>query len=216
MSLWNAWPLALCSTAAFAQAPAWFELKPDLRAALAAKGDAKRGAGVFELCEACHRKDGAGRAKGNFPALAGQHASVLMKQLADIRAGRRFNPVMQAVIDDPSITAQDVADVAAYAQSLPVRGEHDKGPGKALAPGKRLYERDCASCHGAAGQGQAAQFYPRVAAQHYPYLVREVQMIRDGQRRNSHPEMVAVVKRYSVADIEAVADYMAQFPVPGK
>ena len=71
-------------------------------------------------------------------------------------------------------------------------------------------------CHGAQGEGDAAKFYPMVAAQHYRYLLREVQLIRDGDRRNSNPGMVKVIKPYSSADMEAVSDYMAQFPPPKK
>ena len=201
---------------AWAQAPGWFELKPDLRTALAVKGDAKRGLAQYESCLGCHRKDGTGRANAGIPSLAGQHATVLVKQLTDIRAGRRHNPVMQAIIVDPEITSQDVADLAAYLKELPIPATHVKGPGKALAQGKRLYDRDCASCHGGAGEGRAADFYPRVSAQHYPYLVHESKSIRDGLRRNSNPAMVALIKGYSDADIDAVADHMAQFPVPAK
>jgi cytochrome c553 len=53
-----------------------------------------------------------------------------------------------------------------------------------------------------------------VAAQHYQYLLREVIAIRDGTRGNSDPAMVQMVKNYSPADIEAVADYMSQLPPP--
>jgi cytochrome c553 len=53
-----------------------------------------------------------------------------------------------------------------------------------------------------------------VAAQHYRYLLREVQFIRDGDRRNSNPDMVKVIKSYTDTDMEAVADYMSQLAPP--
>lgn len=87
-----------------------------------------------------------------------------------------------------------------------------KGPGAALPRGRELYERDCADCHGAKGEGDARKFYPTVAAQHYRYLLREEQRIRDGDRRNANQDMVRVIKGYSQADLEAVADHMAQMP----
>ncbi|MBK6557505.1 MAG: c-type cytochrome [Comamonadaceae bacterium] len=67
-------------------------------------------------------------------------------------------------------------------QALPFEGSIGKGPGTDLARGKELYERDCAACHGASGQGDAAKFYPMVSAQHYRYLLREVIAIRDGSQ----------------------------------
>jgi cytochrome c553 len=53
-----------------------------------------------------------------------------------------------------------------------------------------------------------------VAAQHYRYLLRELVHIGDGSRRNSQAEMVKVVKPYSQAELEAVADHMSRLPPP--
>ncbi|MEI6601468.1 MAG: hypothetical protein WCN21_13385, partial [Comamonadaceae bacterium] len=61
-----------------------------------------------------------------------------------------------------------------------------------------------------------SKFFPMVAAQHYRYLLREAQLIRDGDRRNANPDMVKVIKPYSTGDLEAVSDYMAAFAPPKK
>lgn len=196
---------------AFAQDPG---IAPDLQAALALKGDVARGKAAFDDCAACHRKDGLGRPNANIPRLAGQHASVIVKQLADIRAGRRINTPMKPLVDDPAITPQTIADLGAYLQSMQVPAGTARGPGSGVARGKALYEKDCASCHGGAGEGRPAAFYPMVAAQHHGYLLRELQMIKSGERGNSNAEMLKVVRDYAAADLEAVADYMAQLPAP--
>ena len=90
------------------------------------------------------------------------------------------------------------------------------GPGSEVARGKDLFARDCAACHGAAGEGQGQLFHPMVAAQHYSYVLRELGLIRDGGRGNSSPGMMALIKTYSQADLQAVADYIAQLPAPPK
>ncbi len=176
------------------------------------KGKPAQGKEVYNTCQDCHRKDGSGRANGVFPRIAGQHGLVLIKQLSDIRSGRRNNPSMQALA--ATLSRNDLVDVVAYVQSLPISDKNGKGPGTSLKLGKQLYDRDCASCHGANGEGIAAKFYPMVAAQHYQYLLREVVTIRDGERGNSNPEMVRAIKNYGKADFEAVSDYMAQLPPP--
>ncbi len=51
--------------------------------ALKLKGDKKRGEEAYEVCGACHLPSGAGRPDGTFPQLAGQHTTVLIKQMAD-------------------------------------------------------------------------------------------------------------------------------------
>ncbi len=188
--------------------------EPELRALLATPGDPARGKIVFTPCEDCHRKDASGRANGIFPRLSGQHASVILKQVLDIRGGRRINPSMLPLVTEAALNNTDLAGVAAYLQGLPIAANNGKGPGTDLVRGKQLYERDCVSCHGVRGEGDAAEFEPMVAAQHYRYLLREVIAIRDGSRGNSNAEMVKVVKPYTPAEIEAVSDYMSQLPPP--
>jgi cytochrome c553 len=148
--------------------------------------------------------------------LSGQHTTVLIKQIADIRSGQRINPKMEPFIGDHVLDAFQIADVAVYLNGLPIGAGNGKGPGNLLAKGKELYDRDCADCHGAKGEGSAAKFFPMVAAQHYKYLLREVNFIRDGDRRNSNPEMVKVIKSYGTGDLEAVSDYMASLAAPKK
>jgi cytochrome c553 len=188
----------------------------EVRAVLDLKSDVARGRKAYDECAPCHRKDASGRVDGSVPRLSGQHVSVIVKQVVDIRAGRRLNPPMKEVLDDGPLAPQALADIAAYLQGLPLAGRLGKGPGKDAARGKVLYEKDCAACHGREGGGNAAAFIPMVAAQHYLYLVRELQMIRDGARGNSNPAMVGIVKTYGAGDLEAVADHLAQLPPPAR
>lgn len=204
----------LWAGSAAAQTQAWNEIKGELKAALEAKGDAQRGAAAFEQCEGCHRKDASGRVSGAYPRLAGQHATVLMKQIADIRSGLRTNPKMEPFVDNHVLTPFEIADLSVYLESLPISDTNGKGAEAAAAQGKALYAKACVQCHGVQGEGQAAKFYPMVAAQHYKYLLRQMQLIRDGDRRNGNPDMIAVIKAYSSSDLEALAAYMAQLPPP--
>lgn len=208
--------VSLASTVSWAQAPVWNEIKGELKAALDTRGDVARGEAHFEPCVGCHRKDASGRTSGAYPRLSGQHASVLIKQIVDIRAGRRSNPKMEPFIDDHVLTAYEIADIAAFLSALPISEANAKGPARSLARGKELYNKDCGTCHGASGEGSAQKFYPMVAAQHFRYLLREVKFIRDGDRRNANPDMVKVIKPYNDDDLEAVADFMSQFGPPRK
>lgn len=206
--------LALLPALVHSQTQVAFETTGELKAVLELKGDAVRGKAAFDDCAGCHRKDASGRANNATPRLSGQHASVTLKQIVDIRSGRRINEPMKPYVVDPALSLQAFADIATYLQALPVAGAQGKGPGGGVARGKDLFARDCAGCHGAAGEGQGELFHPMVAAQHYGYTLRELGLIRDGGRGNSNPGMVALVKSYSQADLQAVADYIAQLPPP--
>lgn len=192
------------------------ETAEDLRPALTLKGDPARGKVAFEACVGCHRKDASGRSAEPIPRLSGQHASVIIKQVSDIRVGLRLNPPMKPFVDGEAMNAQTLADLAAYLQALPMAGNLGKGPGTGVDRGKALFERDCVACHGAQGEGLPTAFHPMVAAQHYRYLLRELVLIRDGARGNSNPAMAQLVKTYPQADLEAVADFMSQMPAPAK
>lgn len=178
------------------------------------KGNAKLGQEAYRGCQGCHKPNGAGIPDGTYPQLAGQHASVLIKQMADIREGLRDNPKMFPFAGKHVVTPQEIADIAAYLQNMKIPRDNGKGPGTTLDRGKELYLKDCHRCHGDNGEGSAAEFYPVLAGQHYPYMLREIRDIRKGKRRNANPEMVKVVKDYQDADVEAVSDYMSRLMMP--
>jgi cytochrome c553 len=183
--------------------------------ALHLKGDPKNGEAAYEVCSACHLPSGSGRPDGTFPQLAGQHATVLIKQIADIRAGRRDNPIMYpfaTTLVDP----QELADVAAYLQTLPIPPGNGKGPGTNLAEGEQLYKRDCVQCHGPQGEGNEEKFYPVLAGQHYEYMLRQIRDIAGLRRRNANPDMVKVVKGYTDEQLMAVVDYMSRLSWPAR
>lgn len=193
----------------------WNQAKGEELLALKANADPARGADAYVVCQGCHGTDALGDATGFYPRLAGQHASVLIKQLVDVREGRRDNPKEFPFTGTHVITTQDVADIALYLQGLPATAPHGLGPGGDLTHAAALYKKDCEVCHGAKGEGSGSKFYPKDAGQHYAYLLRQTMDIRDGKRRNAHPDMVDAVKSYSDADVVAVVDYISRFPVPG-
>ena len=202
------WPLGLLAQTQ-APTPVWNEIKGEKLQALQLQGDIARGTEAFVICQGCHQRGATGTVSGAYPRLAGQHATVLIEQMSDIRSGARSNPKMRAFSEEHVLSTQEIADIAAYLQALPLTPNLGRGPGNALARGQALYAKDCSGCHGERGQGQAQKFYPLVAGQHFKYLLREARFIRDGSRGNANPDMVRVIKNYSDDDLEAVADYMS-------
>jgi len=221
---------AFSASIACAQAPApkkqgiessgymWNAQEGEKLEALKLKGDKANGEEAYEVCGACHLPSGAGRPDGTFPQLAGQHSTVLIKQMADIRAGLRDNPTMYPFaisLTDP----QELADVSAYIQSLCIPSDHGKYDAAdavaRVAQGKQLYEKQCLECHGKNGEGDRAKFYPVIAGQHYEYLLRQMTEIRDGKRRNANPDMVKVIKPYTDDMLVAISAYQSSLKMPG-
>src|SRR5512142_2261007 len=76
----------------------WNKLTAERSEALRKPGDVARGQEAFRGCRGCHKPDGFGRVDGIYPRLTGQYASVIIKQLTDIRAGARLNPKIEPFI----------------------------------------------------------------------------------------------------------------------
>jgi cytochrome c553 len=203
----------LTSRPSVGEAPETPGVDDDVLAVLALEPDVAAGQQAYSSCAACHGADGAGRSDGTFPRIAGQHRTVLVKQVVDIREGRRRNPVMEphalALID-----AREIADVAAYVQALSVGDGNGRGDGEALDRGRSLYARDCESCHGAHGEGQAQAFRPVLAGQHYAYLLRQLRAIAGSRRQNRDPAMTHEVAGYRDEELRAVADHLSRLTWP--
>ena len=86
-------------------------LLASLPVSLPADGTPAEGEEKAKVCEACHGLDGTSIAP-NYPNLAVQHESYLVKALADYRAGRRANPIMAPMA--ANLSDQDIEDLAAW------------------------------------------------------------------------------------------------------
>jgi len=179
------------------------------------------GMDIFEICSTCHTPEGWGTKDGIYPQLSGQHRSVLIKQLADIRAKNRDNPTMYPFSLPESIgDTQAIADVTAYIQNLPMNPDNGKGKWAEGTPefnnGKKLYSENCVKCHDKNGQGNGSRFYPRIEGQQYNYMLRQLKWMRDGKRRNANKDMVKQAKEFSDKEIQMVVNYVSRMPVAKK
>jgi len=177
----------------------------------------ENGRSTFLTCSVCHKPEGWGDVYGSYPQIAGQHRTVIIKQLADIRARNRDNPLMYPFSIPHTLGGvQEIADVAAYVAQLPMTPYNGVGPGRDLVLGKQLYQDNCAECHGKAGEGDSEKHIPAIAGQHYNYLVREFDLIRANSRMNAGPKMVRHIEGFSRREESAVLDYASRLRAPAE
>jgi cytochrome c553 len=172
--------------------------------------DAVRGATLYETCAACHGQRGEGVSDGSVPAIAGQHYLVIVKQLTDFRAEVRPDLRMRHFADTSHLAySQQIADVSAYISRLPANAPAAAIPGDAVSRGALIYARRCERCHGATGEGNEESVVPRIAAQHAPYLQRQLDDARPGRRDSMIRSHAQFSRELSEADVILVVHYLA-------
>lgn len=178
-----------------------------------AAGDAAAGQAKSALCASCHGPDG-NSVNPIWPSLAGQDAGYLAKQLYDFKTAKRTDPIMAGMA--MAVQDADVENLAAYYAAQPINAGVASKP-ELVEKGRALYRGGdlatgltaCTACHGPNGEGNATAGFPVLASQHAPYLIKQLQMFRDGTRNNDQNGMMSgVAAKMSDADMEAVAMYL--------
>ncbi len=197
------------------QAEAFKKIAPphlkEFEKALRLKPDIDNGRRLFRrICSTCHGPEGWGVPASGYPEIAGQLKDVIIKQLADFRAGNRDNPIMNAFVTPRVLTGpQDIADVAAYVSQLPMSPRNERGFALRIEEGKKLYQKLCADCHGDRGEGDPKRHAPRIQGQHYSYLMRQFNWIRNGYRRNANKKMQEQIQNITSSEQVAIMSYLS-------
>lgn len=178
----------------------------------------ENGRRIFDICARCHLPEAWGNNDGTYPQLAGQHVNVLMKQLLDIRSGKRVNPAMQPFVQQRTIGGyQNLSDVVTYISTLPMNPAHAQGPWPAHSvqyrEGGEIYHKYCAGCHGKSGEGNNDLSYPRLQGQHYAYMARQARLVRNNLRK-VEPSMAALFGVLTTEEFDKVLNYVSYLPIP--
>jgi cytochrome c553 len=167
---------------------------------------------TVETCGTCHGVNGRS-VSPTFPNLAAQQAPYIELQLKAFKDQSRADPDAQAYMWGMASQLSD-ATISALAGYFAAQPAVPGRPGNSvlIAQGKHIFEEGvparqippCASCHGAHGEGLA--FFPRLAGQHAPYLLKQLLVIQSVLR--TAPVMHGVIKDLSRDQMQAVVVYL--------
>ena len=178
-----------------------------------AAGTVEAGQAKAATCMACHGMDG-NSVNPEWPALAGQHSSYIVKQLKHFKAGERQNPLMSPMA--MILADQDVEDLAAYYASQPRQPTGETEPSK-LQLGQKIFRAgiasrgvpSCAGCHGPSGLGIPGAAFPRIGGQHAVYTALQLRNYKAGARATDPSSMMrSIASRLTDEEIDAVASYL--------
>lgn len=166
----------------------------NVSAALAGDAPAKA-----QACVACHGDKGVS-SNPEWPNLAGQKAGYLAIQLTAFRDGTRSNPAMAPFV--AGLSDADIKELAAFyaSQTLAISASGDHA---LRAAGEHL-SAYCKACHGMRGVPITNE-WPTIAGQQAPYLKKQLQAFKAGQR--SSPQMQTVVHPMGDGEFAALAAY---------
>lgn len=191
--------------------------QPAQPAAAASAPDAARGRQAYAMCATCHGARGEGQASIDAPALGGQLPAYVERQLKAYRAGlrgthpddvpgNRMRMLARSIPDEALI-----ADLAAHIASLPAARSDGAVAGHAPA-GRKLYQAQCAACHGPRGEGQAALYAPRLTGLGDQYTLLQLQHFKLDRRAaagNEPGQQMTQLARAALRDERAMRDVVA-------
>lgn len=142
---------------------------------------------AYASCVACHGQRAEGNVALQAPAIAGQDATYLKRQLLSFRSGTRgkhpkdtsgaqMRSIAVGLVNDATIDALSVYVAALPRTAVPAPAGGD------LRKGTALYHGKCGACHGGRAEGNPALNAPRLVGLDAAYLKRQFAHFRDGLR----------------------------------
>jgi cytochrome c553 len=195
--------------------------------------DFYNGEEINELCAGCHGEFAQGGKEGEYPRLAGMPAAFLSRQMHLFRDRKRSNMPMLEYVDERQFPDDDIEDIAIYLSQLKLESKLPplkEGPefdayerleltkrmlNIAAYPGdveqgRRIYNKECRSCHGREGEGDHDKAVPMLAGQYTNYLQRQVAKYLKGIRIHDlddpDDELLA---EFTAQELEAVFAYLS-------
>jgi len=178
-----------------------------------AAGSPEAGQAKAATCAACHGMDG-NSLNPEWPSIAGQHESYIIKALRSFKSGERQNVLMSGMA--MPLSDEDMADLAAYFSSQKRAG--NVADPAIVSAGERLYRggnKDtgvsaCLACHGPSGQGNPAAGWPVIAGQHAAYSAAQLVAYRSKQRATDGDTQMMrnVAATLTDEEIKAVSSYI--------
>lgn len=199
----------------------------------AAAADLDKGKEINGTCAACHGDHGQGGKKGEYPRIAGQQVKYIESQLKSFRARTRINLPMFPYTQEREMSDEDVKDIAAYLAAIELPNTMPTYTGKEdaltkllmadkvmiipraegdLDNGGRIYQKQCAACHGKAGKGRG--MFPMLVGQYTNYLKRQVDLYLKGDRPHDEEGTVGVLNALKEQDIQDILAYVTSLQEP--
>ena len=145
----------------------------------------------YQACAACHGEAAQGNVELQAPALAGQDAAYLARQIQHFKAGirgadSRDTQGAQMKAMAATLSDDDIVVLTEYLAALPPPVRNTQGSGD-LKNGNNYYHAACGACHGGQAQDNPDLNAPALVVLDATYLKAQFQKFQQGVR-GEHPD----------------------------
>jgi cytochrome c553 len=195
--------------------------------------DLEKGKEINGTCAGCHSDNGQGGKRGEYPRIAGQQVKYIESQLKNFRARSRVNIPMFPYTQERELSDEDIKDIAAYLSGIVLDTKMPTYTGNEdaltkllmaekvmiiprvegdLANGEKIFQKQCAACHGKTGRGRG--MFPMLVGQYTSYLQRQVDAYLKGDRPHDEEGTVGVLNGLKAQDIQDILAYLTSIQEP--
>jgi len=189
---------------------------------------------INQVCAGCHEEFGMGGKEGKYPRIAGLPVKYTLKQILLFRERKRPNIPMLQHVEERELPNDELMDIAIFLSKIKLNNRLSKvdetAPGfdayarlqeakaviqigKAkgdLKKGKKLYNKECKSCHGKQGEGDQEDGTPLLAGQYTRYLWRQIDMYISGKRLHDEDDLEEeFLKDFSKEQLQDIMAYIS-------
>ena len=202
---------------------------------IATEDDIEYGEEINETCAGCHGENAEGSDDGEYPRLAGMSMEYLTQQLELFKARDRLNIPMVPYTNERELPADDIKAVSAFLSQikLPTKlaalSEEEQGesfnalgrlrdslavvnipryPGN-IESGRRTWKKECATCHGAQGEGSADGLTPPLMGQHTVYLLRQLEQFKKSERVHTAPRDAEIFQQFGESEVQDIMAFLS-------
>jgi len=186
---------------------------------------------INDTCAGCHGEFGEGSLDGEYPRLAGMSPDYLSRQIEHFKSRKRLNIPMLPYATDRELPTDDIEIITRYLSAVDLPTELPaidqdsfnaferlkqskqvinipRYPGS-IAAGGRLYSKECATCHGADGNGKQQGTIPLLTGQHSAYLKRQIESFRSGDRIHDDPRDAEIFRGFGDTEIDNILAWLS-------
>ena len=163
--------------------------------ALSESRSAENGKALYSSCIVCHGEHAEGNVAMSAPALSGQSAAYLLRQLEHFKSGLRgakpedsAGAQMRGMVsvlknsEEMNQVANYIASLAITANSDSVEKQSEPKNSGDVRRGQNIYQGNCGACHGGKAEGNTLLNAPRLAGLDRGYIKQQMSLYQQGLR----------------------------------